>query len=144
LNTVISLFLPPYRAIPTLVFFSVVVVGHTQCGGAAACFAAAQATPQALAVPSTASDAPINRWLAPLTSLASSLNYKPSTPAAAALRMLVEDNVKVQVENICKSGTVTSAWNVERKPLWVHGWVYEIENGTLKDLGISKGPSEKL
>jgi len=127
----------------------VVVVGHTQCGGAAACFEATQAASDSitppLAVPSAARDAPINRWLAPLISLASSLSHNP---AAEALPILVEENVKAQVKNLCNSDTVLSAWAVANgrrsKPLWVHGWVYEIENGTLKDLGISKGPPAEV
>lgn len=61
-----------------------------------------------------------------------------------ALPLLVEENVKMQVENVCKSPAIVSAWarGDSGKKVWVHGWVYEIENGTLRDLGISKGPEE--
>jgi len=131
-------------AVDSLGVEHVVVVGHTQCGGAAACFNAAQGAAGSLPVPSASAEAPINRWLTPLTSLASSLDHVVGGSAAEALPILVEENVKAQVKNICKSDTVLSAWstaNGKSKPLWVHGWVYEIEKGVLRDLEISQGPS---
>jgi carbonic anhydrase len=143
---VISFFPSPYRAFPTLdISHPVVVVGHTQCGGAAACFEAAQGAAGSLPVPSASAEAPINRWLAPLKSLASSLDHIVGGSAAEVLPVLVEENVKVQVKNLCQSDTILSAWSTANgkrsKPLWVHGWVYEIEKGVLKDLKISQGPS---
>lgn len=53
--------------------------------------------------------------------------------------MIVEENVKMGVANVCKSDTVQAAWADPNKKLFVHGWVYEIEKGTIKDLGISQG-----
>jgi carbonic anhydrase len=120
----------------------VVVVGHTQCGGAAACLSAALAEQSAPATP----EKPLGRWLTPLTSLASTIRNRTPTPTASeALSALVEENVKAQVENVCKAPTVLSTWaapvnGTPRKTLWVHGWVYEIEKGRLKDLEVSKGP----
>lgn len=108
-----------------------------------ACFKAAQEAAGSLPVPSASAKAPINRWLAPLTSLASSLDMLTASTEEAIPR-LVEENVKVQVANLCKSDTVLAAWNAsgekQIQPLWVHGWVYEIETGMLRDLGISQGP----
>lgn len=109
----------------------VVIVGHTQCGGAIACYDAAQAAP-------SSSDTPLSRWLTPLTKLASNLQ---SQSPEGGVPLLVEENVKAQVEKLCQAGPVVNAWQGEKKkPLWVHGWVYEIEHGKLKDLEISKGP----
>jgi carbonic anhydrase len=54
--------------------------------------------------------------------------------------------VKAQVGNVCKSSAVTAAWaanGTTGKPLWVHGWVFEIENGKLRDLGVSQGSPRK-
>ncbi len=49
------------------------------------------------------------------------------------LDLLCELNVVEQVRNICNSTIVQDAW--ERGcELHVHGWVYDIANGTLKDL----------
>lgn len=46
---------------------------------------------------------------------------------------LVELNVMQQVLNVCHTTIVQGAW-MRRQPLWVHGWVYNMETGTLKDL----------
>ena len=49
------------------------------------------------------------------------------------LDLLCELNVKEQVKNICSSTIVKNAWK-QGKKLSVHGWIYSIENGILKDL----------
>jgi carbonic anhydrase len=46
---------------------------------------------------------------------------------------LVELNVMQQVLNVCHTTIVQGAWT-RGQPLWVHGWVYNMETGTLKDL----------
>ena len=46
---------------------------------------------------------------------------------------LVELNVMQQVLNICHTTIVQGAWT-RGQPLWVHGWVYDIASGGLKDL----------
>jgi carbonic anhydrase len=127
--------------------FAVVVVGHTECGGAAACFAAASSADyvpgEAFAIDSgLPADAPLNKWLAPLTELASSLQLS-TAPREEALPILVEENVKAQVENVCKSEIIQNAWQKKSrkgKDVFVHGWVYDIGEGKLKDLGVSCGP----
>ncbi|MFQ5330320.1 MAG: carbonate dehydratase [Thermodesulfobacteriota bacterium] len=52
------------------------------------------------------------------------------------LDLLCELNVKEQVTNICNSTIVQNAWK-QGKELFVHGWIYSIENGILKDLDAS-------
>jgi carbonic anhydrase len=47
---------------------------------------------------------------------------------------LVELNVMQQVLNVCHTTIAQGAWT-RGQPLWVHGWVYDLETGTLKDLG---------
>ena len=49
------------------------------------------------------------------------------------LDLLCELNVKEQVKNICNTTIVKNAWKQGRE-LSVHGWIYSIENGVLKDL----------
>ena len=49
------------------------------------------------------------------------------------LDLLCELNVKEQVINICNTTIVQNAWN-QGRDLSVHGWIYSIENGILKDL----------
>ncbi|KIY45599.1 hypothetical protein FISHEDRAFT_76446 [Fistulina hepatica ATCC 64428] len=122
-----------------------VVVGHTECGGANACYAAVKRAEEgqgpAVAEPHLPVDAPLNKWLAPLTSLAGSLKLG-TVPSEVAVPALVEENVRVQVEHICNTSVIQDAWaKKEGKPVWVHGWVFDIANGKIKDLEISRGPS---
>jgi len=57
------------------------------------------------------------------------------------LDLLCELNVKEQVSNICNTTIVQDAWKQGRE-LTVHGWIYNINNGILKDLMTSVGSSE--
>jgi len=50
-----------------------------------------------------------------------------------SLDLLCELNVKEQVTNVCNTTIVQNAWKQGRE-LSVHGWIYNIENGILKDL----------
>jgi carbonic anhydrase len=49
---------------------------------------------------------------------------------------LCEFNVKEQVTNVCNTTVVQKAWNTGAE-LSVHGWIYNIENGILKELTSS-------
>lgn len=112
----------------------VVIAGHSQCGGAAACLAAAGTAP-------SKPRSPLQRWLAPLTALATELSSNPGhklTPLE-----LVEANVLAQVSNVVNSDVVQDAWSADpairgkAKLVAVHGWVYDIEKGRVRDLGAS-------
>lgn len=46
---------------------------------------------------------------------------------------LVELNVKEQVFNLAKTSIIQKAW-AERQGPYIHGWVYGMEDGVLKDL----------
>jgi carbonic anhydrase len=46
---------------------------------------------------------------------------------------LVELNVRQQVLNVCHTTIVQGAWT-RGAPLWIHGWVYDVATGTLKEL----------
>lgn len=46
---------------------------------------------------------------------------------------LVELNVMQQVLNVCHTTIVQGAW-MRGQPLWIHGWVYDLATGMLKDL----------
>ncbi|MBL4821888.1 MAG: carbonate dehydratase [Gammaproteobacteria bacterium] len=50
--------------------------------------------------------------------------------------LLCELNVIEQVANVCHTTMVQSAWNSGQE-LAVHGWIYSIKDGVLKDLGVS-------
>lgn len=50
---------------------------------------------------------------------------------------LCELNVKEQVRNVCHTTIVQKAWKNDAE-LAVHGWIYNLEDGLLKDLEISE------
>ncbi|HTF81457.1 MAG TPA: carbonic anhydrase, partial [Cytophagales bacterium] len=50
----------------------------------------------------------------------------------ARLNRLVEINVVEQVRNLCKTKVVQQA--LEEKSLEVHGWVYGMQDGVIKEL----------
>ncbi|KAI5999973.1 carbonic anhydrase [Pisolithus albus] len=123
----------------------VLVVGHTHCGGAAACLEAAQAQ-ASNSPPPVSPDTPLGRWLSPLINLVPTLGLE-ALPAESHLDTIVEANVKRQVENVCATDVIKGAWaaalgdeSKEKRQVWVHGWVYDVASGRLKDLGVSRGP----
>jgi carbonic anhydrase len=55
---------------------------------------------------------------------------------------LCELNVIEQVMNTCATTVVVDAWE-RGQPLTVHGWIYGLKDGILRDLGISaSGPDD--
>jgi carbonic anhydrase len=85
---------------------------------------------------------PINVWLKPMTLLAARLAARHDNlstwPAGEALQLLVEENVKAQVANVLNSSIIQNAW-MNGQDISVHGWVFEIESGQLRDLKVTKG-----
>lgn len=59
------------------------------------------------------------------------------------LDLLCELNVIEQVANVCNTTTVQDAWK-NGAELSVHGWIYNIENGILKDLDACVSSNEQL
>jgi carbonic anhydrase len=55
----------------------------------------------------------------------------------------VELNVLEQVMDLAKTSIVQNAWQ-KKQDLWIHGWVYSISNGLVKDLGVNFGSNEEL
>ena len=104
---------------------SVVVVGHTHCGGVNAAIAAASAA-------SPAADAPLTRYLTPLVQLATKFKAdNPDLDGAELSYKLTEASVKQQVDNIVETSVIQSNWKGEPSPLSgkvsskvrVHGYV---------------------
>ena len=136
---------------------SVIVVGHSRCVAAEASFDAV-ARHESLERPiqtvhSHPAEAPINRWLEPLTELADALGLS-SVERSEAVETLVDENVKAQVINLANTKTIQDAWSRARNPtqeqrelseeslgsgrVSIHGWVYELETGFLRDLNVSQ------
>ncbi len=62
---------------------------------------------------------------------------------AARERRLCELNVLAQVRHVCEATVVQDAWS-SGQPLSVHGWIYGLEDGLLRDLGCTRaGPGAK-
>jgi len=57
-------------------------------------------------------------------------------PAQSRFDALVELNVIEQVKNVCQSTVMQDAWARQQR-LQVHGWVYGLRDGLLKDLKVS-------
>ncbi len=53
----------------------------------------------------------------------------------ARVDRLCEYNVLEQVENLCRTTVIQTAWK-NGQPLTVHGWVYRVDDGILRDLDI--------
>ncbi len=49
--------------------------------------------------------------------------------------LLCELNIIEQVANVCHTTIVQNAWNSGQE-LAIHGWIYNIEDGVLKDLNV--------
>ncbi|KAF8519344.1 carbonic anhydrase [Hysterangium stoloniferum] len=130
-------------AVDVLKVEHVIVVGHTACGGAAYCLSNARAPQQNGHGHHNHKTVPLERWLNPLTELVRSLPVSaPTVPDAAALPVIIEENVKMQVANVTRTQTISDAW-ASGKSVHVHGWIYLVEEGRLKDLNITRGPASR-
>ncbi|NOQ35156.1 MAG: carbonate dehydratase [Methylococcaceae bacterium] len=58
-------------------------------------------------------------------------------------RLLCEKNVIEQVMNVCHTTIVQKTWR-ENRELSIHGWIYSIKNGILKDLNACASNPEQL
>ncbi len=57
--------------------------------------------------------------------------------------MLCELNVIEQVKNVCNTTIVQNTWR-QGSELLVHGWIYNIQNGILKDLDTCISANQQL
>jgi carbonic anhydrase len=63
-------------------------------------------------------------------------------PQARALDRLCELNVIEQVANVCQTTIARDAWE-RGQELTIHGWIYGIGDGLLRDLNVTaSGPQE--
>lgn len=128
--------------------YSVIIAGHSHCGGAAACLKAAQApnfVPKLpiVTVDGEPADSPLNRWLESLTMLAYSLQLPDNSNES--IETVVRENVKAQVESLANTETIRKAWTQgtpKKQKVYIHGWVYHLDTGLLEDLCISRGPPD--
>lgn len=58
------------------------------------------------------------------------------TDETARARRFVELNVIEQVHDLGKTSIVQNAW-IKDQPLHIHGWVYDLKDGIINDLGVN-------
>jgi carbonic anhydrase len=103
----------------------VIVCGHYGCGGVTA---ALEGTRHGL----------IDNWLRHVADVAQS-HAAELAPLADEERLarLCELNVAEQVANVCRTTIVEDAW-ARGEELTVHGVIYDLEDGLLRDLDVSR------
>lgn len=112
-------------AVDVLKVKHVIVCGHYGCGGVEAAMGNKQF-------------GLIDNWLRNIKEV-----YRTHTEELDAiedrkerLRRFVELNVVEQVLDLGKTTIVQNAWQRDQ-PLHIHGWVYDIADGVVKDLGVT-------
>ena len=97
---------------------------------------------------------PLSRFIGPLIALRHSLpapsplaggggdDGPSSASASSTVQTLIEANVLLSVRRIADSPTVRANWALKgAKGVQVHGLIYELATGKLRDLGISRVPT---
>jgi carbonic anhydrase len=109
-------------AIDLLKIEHVIVCGHYGCGGVKAAMEDHQM-------------GLVDNWLRNIRDVYARFKEELEQIADPKIRYnrLVELNVMQQVLNVCHTTIVQKAWT-KGQPLWVHGWVYDMEKGLLTDL----------
>jgi carbonic anhydrase len=109
-------------AVDVLKVKHVMVVGHYGCGGVLAAY-------------ENADNGLIDNWLRNIKDVQHKhRDHLEAIPdKEQRLESLCELNVATQVSNVCHTTIVQNAWQ-RSQPLAVHGWVYSLKDGLLKDL----------
>jgi len=112
-------------AVDVLKVKHVLVVGHYGCGGISA---AVDGKRRGL----------VDHWLHPIREVAREHAHELDTIASAHDRLdrLCELNVVRQVRNVATDVFIQDAW-ARGQQLFVHGWIYSIANGVVKDLNVT-------
>lgn len=69
--------------------------------------------------------------------------FPDSLPAHDHCNRLCELNVIEQVSNVCQTTIVQDAWE-RGQDLTIHSWVYSLEDGLVRDLGLAVSDIESL
>jgi len=119
-------------AVDVLKVKHIMVVGHYGCGGVAA---AVDGRRRGL----------VDHWLHPIRQIWH--DHRDELQAIsgerARLDRLCELNVIRQVKNVASDVFVQDAW-ARGQDVCVHGWVYSLANGLVKDLNVTVGGPEQI
>ncbi|HXA02120.1 MAG TPA: carbonic anhydrase [Cytophagaceae bacterium] len=132
INTDINLLSVLHYSVTYLKVKHIIVVGHYGCGGV-------------MAAMSNKKYGFIDNWLSHIKDV-----FKAHETDLLAIEdkkersdRLVEFNVIDQVRNLAKVSVIQEAWKDSKYPQ-VHGWVYDMEHGILKDLDVSIDEQDDL
>lgn len=119
-------------AVEALQVKHIIVCGHYGCGGV---LAALRGDKLGL----------IDNWLRHVQDVKNKSRPQLDAEPNEARRhgRLCELNVIEQVMNVCETTVVSDAWK-RGQPLTVHGWIYGLSDGRLRDLGMCVGGEEEL
>ena len=119
-------------AVDVLKVKHVMVVGHYGCGGVAAAY-------------ENADNGLIDNWLRNIKDVQHhhQLQLDAIEDKTQRLELLCELNVVSQVSNVCHTTIVQNAWR-RGQPLAIHGWVYSLADGLLKDLDCTVDGVEQI
>lgn len=112
-------------AVDVLRVSHIIVCGHYNCGGV-----------QAALGPPLAE--PLESWLSPIRTLCASHEnaLASAQDQGEKWRRLCEFNILAQVRILNSLPTVVQAWARGHK-LVIHGWIYDLKDGLLRDLEVS-------
>jgi carbonic anhydrase len=110
----------------------VIVCGHYGCGGVLSAM-----SPQPLGL--------IDNWLRHIRDvyMAHRDELEALPDPRARQDRLCELNVAAQVANVCHTTIVQDAWR-RGQPLVVHGWIYALADGLLRDLGLAVERADQI
>jgi carbonic anhydrase len=113
-----------YYAVEVLQVKHVIVCGHYGCGGV-------------LAAMENKDHGFVNNWLRNIKEVYNKHHkeLESMTDFTARSNRMVELNVIEQVHNLAKTRIVQKQW--KSRQLEIHGWVYGVDDGMIKDLNVS-------
>ena len=118
-------------AVEVLRVSHVVVCGHYGCGGVKAAFRGER-------------HGLVDNWLRHVADVREKHRARlEGRDEAGAHERLCELNVVEQVLNVCNTTVVRDAW-ARGQALAVHGWIYDLADGLLRDLGVSAAGEAEL
>jgi carbonic anhydrase len=113
-------------AIDVLKVRHIIVVGHSQCGGVSAAL-----RDQHVGL--------VDNWIRHVQDVRNRHSaWLQTVDDAERVNALCELNVVEQALNVCRTTVVREAWQ-RGQDVVVHGWVYRLHNGLLKDLTMTVG-----
>ena len=113
-------------AVETLQVHNIIVCGHYGCGGVSAALDGHR-------------HGIIDHWLQPIRDIAdvAAVELGQLDTPEHRLNRLCELSVKAQVGSLARTPIIRSAWQRNKK-LNIHGWVYGLSDGLIRDLGCTR------